>query len=182
MTEAKGLCVGRAGCEDLDTGRSSKDGMAALFGVGPSAALSAFLARTRDFQLTVFVAKRSTWCPRDSFFGAVFFAEGARRFFGAGAAGAGLGADGTGVGASLGAGAGAGADAIFHRVACLPRRLSSRMCIQDGGNEPPNQTNRTRWHWEEARRGEGKVDEAQVAGPGVREKEKISLTDYKKKY
>ena len=32
------------------------------------------------------------------------------------------------------------------------------------------------------RGGEGKVDEAQVPGPGVREKEKISLTDYKKKY
>ena len=31
------------------------------------------------------------------------------------------------------------------------------------------------------RGGEGKVDEAQVAGPGVREKEKINLTDYKKK-
>ena len=30
--------------------------------------------------------------------------------------------------------------------------------------------------------GEGKVNEAKyVAGPGVREKEKISLTDYKKK-
>ena len=94
--------------------------------------------------------------PPGLLFGAVFFAEVARRFFGAGGGGAGLGADGTGVGASLGSGAGAGADAIFHRVACLPRRLSSRMCIQDGGNEPKPNQNRSRWHWEEARRGEAR--------------------------